>query len=101
VTDSNTSLCIDAGDPNSDWSDEPWPNGKRINMGAYGGTSQASMSGNSADFNIDESVNFADFAEFSDRWSAKESCIYDLVTDGVVDFMDLRLFADNWLWQRQ
>ena len=37
VYDVNTSLCIDAGDPNSDWSDEAWPNGKRINMGAYGG----------------------------------------------------------------
>jgi hypothetical protein len=44
ITDDVTSLCIDAGDPNSDWSNEPWPNGQRINMGAYGGTSQASMS---------------------------------------------------------
>ena len=39
-----TSLCIDAGDPNSDWTAELWPHGKRINMGAYGGTPQASMS---------------------------------------------------------
>jgi len=101
VSDSNTSLCIDVGDPNSDWSDEAWPNGKRINMGAYGGTNQASMNGNPADFNIDRSVNFADFVEFSDKWSAEQSCIYDLLTDGMVDFADLRIFAENWLWQRE
>ena len=34
VIDSNTSPCIDAGNPSSDWNDEPWPNGKRINMGS-------------------------------------------------------------------
>jgi hypothetical protein len=44
VQDDVTSPCIDAGDPNSDWSGEVWPNGERINMGAYGGTKQASMS---------------------------------------------------------
>ncbi|HUU19537.1 MAG TPA: MBL fold metallo-hydrolase [Sedimentisphaerales bacterium] len=44
VLDDVTSPCIDAGDPNSDWSAELWPHGERINMGAYGGTSQASMS---------------------------------------------------------
>ena len=38
VMDANTSPCIDAGDPNSDWKAELWPHGKRINMGAYGGT---------------------------------------------------------------
>jgi predicted outer membrane repeat protein len=44
VKDNFTSPCIDAGDPNSDWSGETWPNGQRINMGAYGGTAEASMS---------------------------------------------------------
>lgn len=44
VTDGSTSPCIDAGDPNSDWTAELWPHGKRINMGAYGGTPEASMS---------------------------------------------------------
>jgi len=44
VIDDVTSLCIDAGDPNSDWIAELWPHGKRINMGAYGGTPQASTS---------------------------------------------------------
>ena len=39
VTDSVTSPCIDAGDPS-----EKDPDGTRINMGAYGGTSEASKS---------------------------------------------------------
>jgi hypothetical protein len=44
VMDSVTSPCIDAGDPNSPVGDEPEPNGGRINMGAYGGTAEASKS---------------------------------------------------------
>ncbi|NQT18596.1 MAG: M6 family metalloprotease domain-containing protein [Planctomycetes bacterium] len=44
VTDTVTSPCIDAGDPGSDYSNEPEPNGGRINMGAYGNTAQASKS---------------------------------------------------------
>jgi hypothetical protein len=44
VMDDVTSFCIDAGHPNSDYSLEPLPNGDRINMGAYGGTSEASKS---------------------------------------------------------
>jgi len=44
VQDDVTSPCIDAGDPNSDFSSETWPHGGRINMGAYGGTREASMS---------------------------------------------------------
>jgi len=44
VKDAVTSPCIDAGDPASLVGAEPSPNGNRINMGAYGGTSQASLS---------------------------------------------------------
>jgi hypothetical protein len=44
VHDMLNSPCIDAGNPDSDWTAEPEPNGQRINMGAYGGTPQASMS---------------------------------------------------------
>ena len=44
VQDDVTSPCIDTGNPDSDFSAEPMPNGGRINMGAYGGTSQASIS---------------------------------------------------------
>ncbi len=44
VQDEETSLCIDAGDPASDVGMEPSPNGSVINIGAYGGTAQASKS---------------------------------------------------------
>jgi len=35
------SPCIDAGDPSSDFSLEPEPNGDRVNIGAYGNTHKA------------------------------------------------------------
>jgi len=44
VLDKVTSPCIDGGDPSADPLDEPMPNGGRINMGAYGGTPEASLS---------------------------------------------------------
>jgi hypothetical protein len=42
VADNIHSPCIDAGDPRDPMGHEPFPNGRRINMGAYGGTRQAS-----------------------------------------------------------
>ena len=49
VTDGTNSPCIDAGDPASAFSNEPaGENGARVNMGAYGNTSQASKSTNAA-----------------------------------------------------
>jgi len=44
VRDDSSSPCIDAGNPDDLIGEEPAPNGSRINMGAYGGTSQASKS---------------------------------------------------------
>ncbi len=44
VLDETTSPCIDAGDPNSPVAEEPVPNGGRVNLGAHGGTAQASKS---------------------------------------------------------
>jgi beta propeller repeat protein/parallel beta-helix repeat protein len=44
IEDTESSPCIDAGDPNSDIGLEPNPNGSIINMGAYGGTIEASKS---------------------------------------------------------
>ncbi|MEK6775749.1 MAG: thrombospondin type 3 repeat-containing protein [bacterium] len=37
------SHCIDAGNPSDDYSNEPENNGDRINMGAYGNTSEADV----------------------------------------------------------
>jgi hypothetical protein len=44
VLDNVTSPCVDGGDPAADPSNEPMPNGARVNMGAYGRTRYASMS---------------------------------------------------------
>lgn len=103
-TDTNTSPCIDTGNPNSDWTAELWPHGKRINMGAYGGTPQASMSlsdeGNIADLNNDDSVNYGDLILLADDWLYQQVLLSeDLDRDGAIDFRDFVIFANNWLWK--
>ncbi len=45
-----SSPCIDAGNPDSDFANEPEPDGGRVNMGAYGNTAEAtSMHGHYID----------------------------------------------------
>lgn len=44
TTDTNLSPLIDAGSPSSLWTNEPSPNGSRVNIGLYGDTAQASKS---------------------------------------------------------
>lgn len=77
VKDDVTSPCIDAGDPASPIGYEPFPNGGIINMGAYGGTAEASKSyfGEpvcetivAGDINGDCVVNFKDFALMTYHW---------------------------------
>ena len=51
VNDDVTSPAIDAGNPSSPFSNEPTPNGSRINLGYYGNTAEASKS---ADVGIEE-----------------------------------------------
>jgi len=46
VNDGADSPAIDAGNPSSDYANEPQPNGGRANMGRYGNTAEASKSGN-------------------------------------------------------
>jgi hypothetical protein len=100
-----TSPCIDAGDPNSNWAAELWPHGKRINLGAYGGMPEASMSlstiGTAADLNNDDAVDAKDLHMFSDRWlKAHMLLAEDINRDGVVSLSDFALLADHWLWER-
>ncbi len=45
LTLASTSPAIDSGDPSMDYSNEPMPNGGRINMGAYGNTPFAARTG--------------------------------------------------------
>jgi len=75
--DEVTSPCIDAGNPASPIGYEPFPNGGIINMGAYGGTAEASKSyfGEpvcetivAGDINGDCIVNFKDFAFTAFHW---------------------------------
>lgn len=70
VLDDVTSPCIDGGDPVVNPSNEPMPNGGRINMGAYGNSAYASMSrwplGH--DSNYDGKVNMLDFAKMAQEW---------------------------------
>jgi len=77
VQDDVTSLCIDAGDPMSPIGLEPFPNGGIINMGAYGGTAEASKSyfGEpvcetivAGDINGDCKVDFQDFGIMCLHW---------------------------------
>jgi len=79
--DDVTSPCIDAGDPMSPIGYEPFPNGGIINMGAYGGTPEASKS-----------------------YFGKPPCEVivagDINGDCRVDFEDFRLMALHWLEAR-
>jgi len=104
VPDLVHSPCIDKGDPNSDWTAELWPHGKRINMGAYGGTPEASMSlsgaGNIGDLDNNGTVDFQDLAKFATEWETQRPLLReDLNRNKIVDVNDLSIFTDNWLWQ--
>ncbi|MCF7957212.1 MAG: hypothetical protein K9M57_02055, partial [Phycisphaerae bacterium] len=74
VLDDITSPCIDAGSPIANPMSEPMPNGGRVNIGAYGGSIQASRSPN--------------------QWPNAA----DVNRDGRVDLLDIALVAQNWLW---
>ncbi len=80
VQDDVTSPCIDAGDPMSPVGLEPFPNGGIVNMGAYGGTVEASKS------YFGDPVCETIFAG-------------DINGDCKVDFLDFRIMSLHWLWQ--
>lgn len=84
------SPCIDAGDPASDYSNEPAYNGGRINMGRYGNTSTASLmyfylknSRNNKYANVEAQTGKVEYSDtipgLSARWSiipAGENGVY-------------------------
>jgi len=78
IQDELTSPCIDAGGLQSHIGPEPFPNGGIINMGAYGGTAEASKS-----------------------WFDKPVCetivAGDINGDCIVDFKDFAIIALHWL----
>jgi len=119
VTDAVRSPCIDAGtsylvdDPKYrysgliDWRGELWPHGAKINMGAYGGTAQASMSGDSgkgnvADVDYDGLVGLSDYTRLAQWWRMERALLAeDLDRNGVVDFRDVLLMGQEWTWQEE
>ncbi|MHC4692479.1 MAG: hypothetical protein ACYS67_07045, partial [Planctomycetota bacterium] len=70
--------CIDGGDISSPIGDEPFTNGGIINMGAYGGTSEASKS-------------------YFGRPPCEVIVAGDVNGDCIVNYLDFRLMALNWL----
>jgi hypothetical protein len=101
MLDSVTSYCVDAGNPSSDWSAELWPNGQRVNLGAYGGTPQASMSpselGNVADLDNDTQVGPADLKRMGQKWPLVENLLAeDLNRDGKVNWTDFAILGQYW-----
>jgi len=102
VKDDVMSPCIDAGDLDSDWTAELWPHGIRTNIGAYGGTLQASRSlsdaGNVADLNRDGIVDSTDICMMVDHWHTDEPYC-DIAPapfgDGIVDIQDMAILGEN------
>ncbi|UCG50122.1 MAG: right-handed parallel beta-helix repeat-containing protein, partial [Phycisphaerales bacterium] len=112
VYDYTTSPCVDAGNPGSPLGDEPisvpgdpdnqWGINLRVNMGAYGGTRQASMAPHDwallADLDNNGAVNAADLALQVHDWLAEApERPGDLNRDSLVDMKDFSYLADEWL----
>lgn len=102
VYDTVTSPCVDAGDPaDPNWTNELWPHGKRINMGAYGGTPEASMSssevGNVADLSHNDCVGLEDLMLFIEKWLVQDTLLAeDMDLDNRVNLKDFSILAENW-----
>jgi hypothetical protein len=110
--DEATSRCIDAGNPGSPLEDEPpsvaddpnnlWGHNIRINMGAYGGTTEASMPPYDwsllADLNNDGKVNSIDLSHWKENWiGSSDDLPGDFDRDRFVNMVDFSLFARDWL----
>jgi hypothetical protein len=81
-----------------------WGVNVRVNMGAYGGTTQASLAPYDwallADLTNDGTVNFEDYAGQAIDWLETESAQPgDLNRNGTVDIDDVALLIEDWLKQ--
>ena len=99
------SPCIDTGDPSL----VPEPNETdidgegRVKDGDANGTEIVDMGADEyywspADFNGDLIVNFIDYALFADAWWSNNPD-FSLDQDNDVDYDDLALFCEDWLWR--
>jgi predicted outer membrane repeat protein len=87
--------------PGCDPGEEPAPNGNRINMGAYGGTAEASKSPANwallADLTNDRKVDFDDLKAFTNYWPESGQCLpSDLNRDELVNLTDFAIFAQQF-----
>ena len=101
VVDDVTSPCIDGGNPGCPVGVEPAPNGNRRNMGAYGGTAEASKSPANwrsiADMTNDWVVDYNDLRIYVDYWLESGECIpSDFDRSQFVDFGDFAIFGLHW-----
>lgn len=103
VIDPVTSIAVDTGHPGTPLGDETADAANvRINLGAYGGTAQASKSppawGVLADINNDGIADGCDFAHLAADWLRSETELStDLSRDGHIGNRDLELLIVNWL----
>ena len=101
VIDDVTSPCINAGDPASDYSNQPQPS-RRIEMGAYGNTPEASKGKwiLAGDGNGDSRVDVLDLIFVRNRLGQDvgtgENWKADVNEDGRINVLDL-IFARNRL----
>jgi len=87
------SPAVDLGDPSSEWAQELWPNGGRVNMGAYGNTSEATRS----------RAGYAELMELADNWLTDDPMIDTAPEpdgDGIVNLLDYAVLAECWLWEQ-
>ena len=101
IRDDVTSPCIDAGNPGCPEANEPIPNGNRRNMGAYGGTAEASKSPaywrSIADMTNDWIVDSDDLKVYADYWLQTGECIpSDFDRSRSADFNDFAIFGGQW-----
>jgi len=82
VQDDVTSPCIDAGDPNSPIGIEPFPNGGRVNMGAYGAGDKAGKS-------------------YFGEPVCETIIAGDINGDGIVDDEDLAILNSHWMMRAE
>ena len=99
VQDARTSPCINAGQAASDYSREPWPNGRRADAGVYGNSPHASLFGNIADLDVSGRVDLTDLAMLASVWQTAPNDYEDFDGSQIVNTDDILVLAENWLWE--
>ncbi|MHC4291770.1 MAG: right-handed parallel beta-helix repeat-containing protein [Planctomycetota bacterium] len=112
ISDALTSRCIDAGNPGMGLGEE-FMSGEidpgnvrgqnvRINMGAYGGTSEASLASPGwallCDLDNSGNVSVDDFISMGELWlQTGAGQPTDVSRDGIVNLEDMGLLGQDWL----